>query len=355
MPQTSDPLPASLHKYTRAQPVAPTPMKLDVVVPTYNRRDLLGRTLASLSAATLPPNLTVAVIVVDNNSVDDTETVVRDFAAQSLVPVHYVRETRQGLSHARNAGIAAGDGELIGFIDDDEEIEAHWYEVVAREFADPATEFIGGPYLANWVSPTPDWLPPGYHAAIGAIPPKPRSPFAPEFGANLMGGNAVIRRGVFDRIGGYSTRLGRSGTGLLSEEDAEFLRRLYASGVRGVYVPDLTILHYIDPKRLTRSYHRRWCYWRGVSQGVLARETQEPVAHLFGVPRHLFGRALRGLVAIPKLRFTSHGKASAFASELASWDLLGFLYGRHWINIDKLYADKAAPAKTAATAGSGKA
>ena len=213
--------------------------------------------------------------------------------------------------------------------------------MIAREFTDAATEFIGGPYLPNWVTPVPDWLPPGYHAAIGAIPPKPRSAFGPEFGANLMGGNAVIRRSVFERVGGYSTRLGRSGKGLLSEEDAEFVRRLFAAGIRGDYVPDLAIRHYIDPKRLTRRYHRRWCYWRGVSQGVLAREQPEPVAHLFGIPRHLFGRAARSLLTIPGLRLRAGGKGRAFASELAFWDLLGFLWGRHFIHIEAHYADKA--------------
>ena len=317
-------------------------MKLDVVVPTFNRRDLLRRTLESLSHATIPPGLVVTVLVVDNNSVDDTAAVVRDFAAHSAIPIRYLLETKQSSSHTRNAGVLAGDGELIGFVDDDEEIEPHWYEVVAREFADPTTQFIGGPYLPNWVTPQPDWLPPGYHAAIGAIPPKPRAVFDRSFPGNLMGGNAVIRRSVFERVGLYSTRLGRSGKGLLSEEDAEFLRRMYAAGISGMYVPDLTIRHYIDPKRLTRNYHRRWVYWRAVSQGVLARELQEPVTHLFGVPRHLFGSALRGLLTMPGQLLAKGSQGRAFASELAAWDLAGFLYGRHLFRAQTYYPDKAA-------------
>ncbi len=313
-------------------------MKLDVVIPTYNRNGLLAATLASLLQAAVPAGLEIELFVVDNNSTDATADVVRQVQQGASLPLHYVRETKQGLSHARNAGIAAGRGDLIGFIDDDEEVEPDWFTVIAREFADPTTMFIGGPYLPNWVCAVPHWLPPGYHAAIGAIPPKPRAVFDAAFGANLMGGNAVIRRAVFEQVGGYSPRLGRSGKGLLSEEDAEFCRRLQAAGIRGLYVPDLAIRHYIAPERLTRKYHRRWAYWRAVSQGVLDRELREPVTYLLGIPRHRIGRAFRSALALPYHALTRK-RGQAFADELAIWDLLGFIYGKRFIQIEKFYAD----------------
>jgi glycosyltransferase involved in cell wall biosynthesis len=313
-------------------------VKLDVVVPTYNRSELLGRAITSLLQAPIPAALDVTIIVADNNSGDDTEQVVRTFQSQTARSVVYLKESRQGISYARNAGIAAGSGDIIGFIDDDEEIDAHWYEVIAREFSDEATQFIGGPYLPNWAAPPPGWLPPGYHAAIGVVDPKPRAPFGPLFTGNLMGGNAVIRRRVFGRVGTYSTKLGRSGKGLLSEEDAEFCRRLMAAGLHGIHVPDLIIYHYISRERLTRKYHRRWSYWRGVSQGVLDRELKEPVAYTLGVPRYRVGRAIRGVLAWPKHLLSANGSGRAFADELATWDLLGFVYGKHFIRIDKYYA-----------------
>ena len=312
---------------------------LDVVVPTYNRSGLLRKTIESLLRAPVPERLSVTLIIVDNNSPDDTETVVRELSTTASLPITYVRERKQGLSHARNGGIAAGHGGLVGFIDDDEEIDASWYAVVAREFTDPSVDFIGGPYLPNWVTPVPDWLPPGYHAAIGAIPPKPRSLFGESFGANLMGGNAVIRRHVFERVGTYSPKLGRSNKGLLSEEDAEFYRRMAKAGLKGVYVPDLAIFHYIAPDRLTRQYHRRWVLWRAVSQGVLDRETPESVPYLGGVPRYKIGKALRALLDLPRHRFARNGKGQAFADELASWDLAGFIYGKHFFRTETYYAE----------------
>lgn len=312
-------------------------MKLDVVVPTYNRSSLLRLTIASLFAAPIPDGLSVTIIIVDNNSKDDTEAVVSKIAVPSDRSLVYVKETKQGLSHARNAGIDAGNGDIVGFIDDDEEINIDWYEVVARELKDPSVDFIGGPYLPKWAAPQPDWLPPGYHAAIGAVYPKPRAAFGPSFSGNLMGGNAVIRRTVFAQIGNYSTRLGRSGKGLLSEEDAEFLRRLMKAEIHGMYIPELVIHHHIPAERLTRKYHRSWCYWRAVSQGVVARELTEPVPYTFGIPRYRIGRAFKGILSVPRHLVSSKGKGMAFAGELASWDLIGFIYGKYFLRLERYY------------------
>ena len=303
-------------------------MKLDVLICTYNRSALLRKTLDSLFRAPVPEGLDVQVYLVDNNSPDDTAAMVGKLQQTSPFPIHYVLETKQGLSHARNAGISAGSGELIGIIDDDEEIAEQWFQAIAREFQDPTVQYIGGPYLANWQAPVPDWLPPGYPGVIGVMPPKPRGRFGPGHPGMLNGGNACIRRSVFEQVGLYSTRLGRTAKGLLSEEDAEFFRRVLAAGISGMYVPEFAIYHHIPADRLTRRYHRSWAYWRAVSQGVLDREQREPVKYLWGIPRHRIGRACRSLLSLAASPFKKETRAQVFENELASWDLAGFIHGK---------------------------
>lgn len=312
-------------------------MKLDVVLPTYNRSKLMSAAVESLLRAPVPDGLEVSIYVVDNNSKDDTKQVVEGLQASATLPLYYVRELTQGLSSARNAGIAAGTGEIIGFIDDDEQIDSEWYRVIAREFADARVQYIGGPYLPNWEVPAPDWLPPGYPAAIGYIPAKPRGWYGNGHPGFLNGGNAVIRRGVFEAIGTYSPKLGRSANGLLSNEDADFFNRLLAAGIAGMYVPDLAIYHYIPAERLTRRYHRRWALWRMVSQGLMEREQPQTVAQLFGIPRHRIGRAVRAIISLPAHHLSKGGKAKAFADELAVWDLAGFIYGRFFFRPERYY------------------
>ena len=310
---------------------------LDVVIPTYNRSALLSRALHSLLRARVPSELQISILVIDNNSVDDTRSVVESIARSARLPVRYLSEARQSSSFARNAGILSSHADLIGFIDDDEEVDNQWFEVIAREFADPATEFIGGPYYADPSLVLPDWLPCDYPAVIGIMQPRPRGVFGSTFTGNLNGGNSVFRRHIFEQVGLYSTELGRGARALLSEEDAELYRRVRAAGHHGIFVPDLVIIHHIPPERLTVRYHRRWCFWRGVSQGVLARRhQQEPVRHLLGIPRYRIGRSVRAAVRLV-LPFRRRSSAQRLNAELGIWDLAGFLFGRFFVRIDRFY------------------
>ncbi len=304
---------------------------LDVVVCTYNRCEQLAKTIRSLLEAPHPPELSITVIVVDNNCTDGTAEMVRQIESRGGIRLRYVQEKRQGLSNARNGGIAAGSAELIGFIDDDEQVDPSWYNAIAREFKDPSVEFIGGPYLPLWGAAAPRWLPPDSPGVIGISRPEPYSEFNEKFSSILKGGNAVIKRSVFDRVGIYSTQLGRTDKGLLSMEDEEFYLRLLRNGIRGVYVPDLVIHHYIPPERLTKTYHRRWFFWHAVSQGVFDRSQRPDVAHFAGIPRYLIGNVVRGFLSIPR-NLLAGKPAEAFQGELPLWTLMGNIYGKYWFN-----------------------
>jgi glucosyl-dolichyl phosphate glucuronosyltransferase len=306
-------------------------MTLDVLIPTYNRAPLLARTLESLLAAEQPASMPVIVTVCDNRSTDETPSVVAAFQERFGGQLRYVYERTPGRSSALNAAIVATHGDLVSMIDDDEEVDRSWLCCIERLFRDPATDFVGGPYVPRWTTPQPPWLPSGYGAVIGRVDSGSEvRQYGPGFEGMLMGGNAVIRRSVLARVGLYRTDVGRTATRLLSCEDEDMFKRLLASGARGFYRPDLIIHHYVAPERVTKAYFRRWCFWRGVSLGVLARQQPADVVHVLGVPRHMIGTALRGTgVTLGRLFRTRHA-ARRFANELAWWDLAGFMYGRHW-------------------------
>lgn len=312
-------------------------MRLDVVIPTYNRAALLPRTLESLLAADRPDGLDVGVAVVDNRSTDDTRAVVDSFVPRFGDRLRYVYEARPGRSHALNAGIAAARGDLVGMIDDDEEVDRSWLLTIAAAFADPTTDFIGGPYLPVWGGERPVWLGTGYGSVIGWVEcGEAIQQFGPGCEAMLMGGNAVIRRSLLERVGPYSVDLGRTPGGrLLSCEDDDMFARLLATGARGFYRPDLIIHHYVAPERLTKRYFRRWCFWRGVSQGVLDRRRPAAVRYLLGVRRYMIGSALRGTLDSLRPLLGRPEPARTFKNELAWWDLAGFVYGKHFHRIDQ--------------------
>ena len=307
-------------------------MQLDVVIPTYNRQQLLQRTLKSLLGADMAPGLTIRITVVDNNSKDKTRQVVEDWIKRHDDRVRYVFEARQGRSHALNAGIASTEGDLIGMIDDDEEVDRNWFKTIHSAFKSGDVDFIGGPYHPRWGADRPPWLPMEYLGVIGWVDGGEKvCAFDKDYPGILMGGNSVLTRSIIERVGPYSTTLGRTDKHLLSCEDEDMYERLLAAGARGYYRPDLIIYHYIPEERLTKRYFRQWCFWRGVSLGVLDRERRAAVSYIVGVPRWLYGHAARGLVRRAKEPIVKDkNPAQSFSGELAFWDLAGFFYGKHF-------------------------
>ncbi len=313
--------------FTTPTTLASGSLTLDVIIPTYNRAALLKRTLESLLTAQQPAGLKVQITVVDNNSSDDTRQVVAGYQASSAkagLKLRYLFEPRQGRSHALNCGIAATSGALIGLIDDDEEIDQHWFACVCAVFSRPDVDFIGGPCKPRWSAPAPAWLPQGYGAVLGLVEAGDAvQRFGQDYSGMLMGGNAVIRRAALNRVGLYAPHLGRGSRDLLAGEDQDMSDRLLAAGARGEYRPELAIYHYVPPERLTKRYYRRRVFWNGASHGLIDRERQQTLPYLLGVPRFLFAQALAGL------REWRTDEARCFGGELALWHLLGFFYGKH--------------------------
>jgi glucosyl-dolichyl phosphate glucuronosyltransferase len=306
-----------------------TPMQLEVVIPTYNRSLLLRKTLRSLLDARIPPGLEVHITVVDNNSSDDTREVILEEQRKTNGRVSYLFEKKQGRSPALNAGVAATSGSHVGFIDDDEQIDPAWYEQIVSVFTEHKLDFIGGPFVPQFESALPEWLPRGYNAVIGVVDGgTKRVPYDRNYPGILMGGNAVFTRETLQKVGPYSTALGRSGNRLLSCEDEEMYERLLAAGARGMYIPELIIYHFVPNERLTKRYHRSWCFWQSVSSAALDRIHPQPTPYVLGVPRYFYGRALRGMFRLASI--WNREPAERFSNELSLWDLAGFFYGKHF-------------------------
>src|SRR5688500_17756934 len=136
-----------------------SPVEVSVVIPTYNRSALLRDSVASVLAQdTQTP---FEIVIVNNNSQDDTESVARSLVDAHSEKIRYVLETEQGNAHARNRGVQTARGEIIAFIDDDVAVENDWLTTLTRAL-DSRREmsFVGGKVLPQWSGPPPTWLTP---------------------------------------------------------------------------------------------------------------------------------------------------------------------------------------------------
>src|ERR1700690_2126482 len=101
-------------------------MKLTAIICTYNRCKSLPAALQSLAVSELPVGVEWEILVVDNNSRDQTRAIVGEFSDRYPGSFRYLFESRQGLSNARNAGVREARGDVVAFTDDDVTVEKTW-------------------------------------------------------------------------------------------------------------------------------------------------------------------------------------------------------------------------------------
>ncbi|WP_373069137.1 glycosyltransferase family 2 protein [Gemmatimonas sp.] len=305
---------------------------IDIVIPTFKRAHMLLRTLESIRRARCPSGIFLRVIVVDNNSQDQTESIVREFSASSHLCVTYLHEARAGRSAAINAGVKSSEAEYVGFIDDDEELFPEWIEAVAEALQTTAADYLGGACVPDFTGILPDWLPSDWPGVLGDISgPEEVVQFTSEGNAFFTGGNGVIRRELFLRIGCYNPLLGRTGQqSLMSCEDRDLFDRLLEHGCRGFFVPSMKVWHHVPPERLTQEYFRRWAFDHGASLTVYSRLTGRSTKRsFFGVERWIWRSTAGHLVTLLTPRVASGIKRSqAFSSELHLREFAGRLRGR---------------------------
>lgn len=312
-----------------------------VLIPTYNRARLLDETLASLRGLRVRAGRTWNAIVVDNNSSDDTRAVVERHARDFPVPLRYLFEARQGRSSALNTGLAAADGAIVAMTDDDVRVDEGWLDAAcdALDTADPSIVYAGGPVSPIWEADPPPWLDLTRGDLWGtiAIQDHGADTFVYEERRKVpLGANMAARRSLFERIGPFRADLGRSsGTLVMGQEVPELLMRARAAGLRGVYEPAMHVRHHVPARRLDRAYFRRWWYGKGVSRALLEadRPTTEMgidlrrTPHVFGVPRYMYGGAVRDFAAWVRHALRRHA-AEAFRHQMMLAYFCGYVRTR---------------------------
>ncbi|MGH9940782.1 MAG: glycosyltransferase [Pyrinomonadaceae bacterium] len=303
---------------------------VSVIISTYNRCHLLPAALASVLAQEAGC-LRYELIVVDNNSTDDTRGVVESFMARGHENLRYVFEGQQGLSYGWNAGIAHSRGEIIAFTDDDLCVAPDWVSSIKRAFDEhPEVDFIGGKVLPRWETEPPAWLTPDHWAPLALA----------DYGEDSFYSNASypkcllgksFRREALELAGGFAPEFGRKKDGIGSTEDHELQMRLWAAGKQGLYVPAVIFVTDVPADRMTKAYHRRWHAGHGKYCAMMrlseiidhdGRLAPEPIASatLLGVPAYIYrelltecGRWLRAALSGPAgLSFLHENQARYF-------------------------------------------
>jgi glucosyl-dolichyl phosphate glucuronosyltransferase len=237
-------------------------MNITVILCTFNRCQSLAKTLESVAASKLPASVEWEVLVVDNNSSDQTHEVVEGFSRRYPGRFRYLFEPQPGKSFALNTGVSKARGDVLAFLDDDVTVEPTWLQNLTAPLNGSGWAGTGGrTLLAQRYSPPP-WLalegPYAVGHALAALfdlGPEPCDLDRAPYGTNM-----AYRKDMFEKYAVFRTDLGPSPNREIPRpnEDTEFGRRLMAAGERLRYEPSAVVYHPAPQNRIQKSYFLTW-------------------------------------------------------------------------------------------------
>jgi glycosyltransferase involved in cell wall biosynthesis len=215
-------------------------MDISVVVPTFNRREIVKRCLSTLFAQTLAPSRFEIIVVVDGSS-DGTAEALRELKAPCQFRV--IEQKNLGLAGARNTGFRAAAANLVLFLDDDMLadpglVAAHLDAHLDADRKRSRIVAFGAIYLS---SDSPSCLAADcFNREIGAFYlDRKRNPQREWQMADCVFGNASLARELLEEAGGFDAAF-------RMREDLELGITLLGSGVQARYIEIAIAYQYIE-------------------------------------------------------------------------------------------------------------
>ena len=194
------------------------------------------------------------VIIVDNNSTDDTLQVVRDIGESLSINFVVVNNPVQGLAYSRRYGVNLATKSYVCFIDDDNWIHENWCQVLVSILSKYSPDIIGGSAIGVSSGDLPDWW--DSYKSMFACGERfdfngfVERPFDKIWGAGMIARSALLKKALNKRD---LFCKGRTGAKQLSGEDVELVYRMRYLGANLFYSRDLKLDHYMRPSRLNRT------------------------------------------------------------------------------------------------------
>ncbi|HEX8280461.1 MAG TPA: glycosyltransferase, partial [Chthoniobacterales bacterium] len=228
------------------RPALPRTPPVSVIVCSYNGAQTLAACLESLGKIDYPD---YEIILVDDGSTDNTPEIAARFPN-----VRYIRQENHGLSHARNTGAAAAQGEIFAYTDSDCMADVDWLYYLVGTLLSGDYAGVGGPNISP---PAQDWI----QACVAAAPGGPSHVLLTDTVAeHIPGCNMAWYRWAFENVGGFDAEYHKAG------DDVDFCWRVQQSGHEIAFSPTAIVWHY---RRFTLKAFRRQQEGYGEAESML--------------------------------------------------------------------------------------
>ena len=298
-------------------------MEISVIICTYNRSASLKRTLDHIDQMQIPEGLKWELIVVDNNSKDDTKEVVKHFQAKTRTICKYIHESRQGLSFARNNGIQNALGEIIAFTDDDVLVDKNWIGLIYEAFSkNNDVACIGGRILPVWEKPCPKWLGGELLNILALCDLGDETKILSE--PKVWGANLSFKSSILRKYGFFDTNMGNKGGKLYSGEETKYLQELINAGEKIMYFPGVLVYHCIPEIRLKKKYFKKWYFDTGERSAIKMGAYNKK--NIIGIPLIVLRRVLKEMFKFLKSKIVDPD--SSFWCQMSLFYNMGIIWGR---------------------------
>jgi glycosyltransferase involved in cell wall biosynthesis len=198
------------------------------------------------------------------------EEKVKNFGAK------FIFSPKANVSFQKNLGIFESEGELICFIDDDAIAETSWIKSLSESFTDERIACVGGRIRLMIEGEIPDVLKNLEENVFkGFLGETLLGNERKEIDQSLLwGSNISFRKRIFDEVGYFDERIGRTPNLLLCNEDIEIQERILKKEFKIVYEPRALVWHRVPPERLSVDYFLKRGFWQGYSDALAARRNE---------------------------------------------------------------------------------
>jgi glycosyltransferase involved in cell wall biosynthesis len=307
-------------------------MKITVILCTYNRCLSLGRALASVSSSIVPKSVEWDVLVVDNNSHDQTRAVIEEYCRRYPDRFRYLFEAHPGKSYALNSAIRETEADVLAFMDDDVEVDPNWLCNLTAPLSNEEWAGSGGRILPEVAFTPPSWLETSGRYSLAPLAMFDLGFEPGELREAPFGTNMAFRKSVFSKYGDFRTDLGPQPGSQIRSEDTEFGARVLRAGERLWYEPSALVLHSVSQDRVRQEYFLAW--WFDKARADIREYGIPPGTRWYcaGVPLYLFRR-----LCVWTLKWIfSFGAKRRFSCKLKTFSVVAMIKESHRLSLERV-------------------
>lgn len=267
-------------------------MLISIIIATYNRCNSLKDTIESIFNQVPSSDVNYEVIVVDNNSNDDTKSVVGQYQERFKTKLKYLFEPNQGKSYALNLGILKASGQIIASTDDDCILDKNWINNISNIFKAKNIDLVGGKVMPILPSDLPKWFV-NYKENILKYPI-----MYYDLGNNYLennnitilpiGANTVFTKSSYNKFGNF-TECGRA-------QDIAFCYKWHKLGAKIAYSPELIVYHKISSARINKNWFRKYFFQAGIDHHGIYSEKYKKGSFFFKVPLWVYKELILAII-----------------------------------------------------------